>query len=159
MSSLFLRAAFAVVVLPGVMGFALPLLVIEPVWQRDMAFAPGLAIVGAGMWLLFRCVREFYVAGKGTLAPWSPPKHLVTSGPFRWSRNPIYVAMLVVLVGWTLTFWSRDLLIYTIIMFVLFHLRTLYGEEPRLAREFGREWTLYTERVARWLGPGHGSHR
>jgi protein-S-isoprenylcysteine O-methyltransferase Ste14 len=94
--SLFLRASFAVIVLPGVMGFLLPLAVIEPVWQREIAVFPGLAIVGAGTALLFACVREFYVAGKGTLAPWSPPKHLVVTGPFRWSRNPIYVAMLVV---------------------------------------------------------------
>lgn len=154
---MFLRAAFAVLVLPGVMGFALPLLVVEPFWRRDVAFIPGFAIVAAGTVLLFRCVREFYVAGKGTLAPWSPPKHLVTSGPFRWSRNPIYVAMLVVLAGWTVTFWSRDLLLYTTIMFVLFHLRTLYGEEPRLAREFGADWTRYTERVGRWLGTRGGS--
>lgn len=150
--SLFLRAAFAVIVLPGVMGFLLPLVAIEPVWKRDMAFAPGLAIVGLGTALLLQCVREFYVAGKGTLAPWSPPKHLVVTGPFRWSRNPIYVAMLVILIGWTVTYWSRALGIYTIVMFVLFHIRTILGEEPRLAREFGDEWQRYVRRVPRWVG-------
>jgi hypothetical protein len=79
--SLFLRAAFAVIVLPGVMGFLLPLVVIEPVWERAIAVPQGLAVVVAGTALLLLCVREFYVAGKGTLAPWSPPKHLVVSGP------------------------------------------------------------------------------
>jgi len=150
--SLFRRAAFAVVVLPGVMGFLLPLLVIEPVWQRGIAVPAGLAIVGAGTALLLRCVREFYVAGKGTLAPWSPPRHLVVTGPFRWSRNPIYVAMLVVLIGWTLTYWSRALAVYTIVMFVAFHIRTILGEEPRLAREFGEEWQRYVRRAPRWIG-------
>jgi protein-S-isoprenylcysteine O-methyltransferase Ste14 len=150
--SLFLRAAFAVIVLPGVMGFLLPLLAIEPVWNRPIAVAPGLAIVGLGSALLMHCVREFYVAGKGTLAPWSPPQHLVVTGPFRWSRNPIYVAMLIVLIGWTVTYWSRALAIYTLVMFLLFHIRTLLGEEPRLAREFGEEWRRYVKRVPRWIG-------
>jgi protein-S-isoprenylcysteine O-methyltransferase Ste14 len=150
--SLFLRAAFAVIVLPGVMAFLLPLVVIEPVWRREVTVFPALAIVGAGTALLLRCVREFYVAGKGTLAPWSPPKHLVVTGPFRWSRNPIYVAMLIVLIGWTVTYWSRALAVYTVVMFVAFHIRTILGEEPRLAREFGDEWRRYVRRVPRWVG-------
>lgn len=149
--SLFLRAAFAVIVLPGVMGFLLPLAVIEPVWRREIAVPAGLAIVGAGAVLLFQCVREFYVAGKGTLAPWSPPTHLVVTGPYRWSRNPIYIAMLVVLIGWTVTYWSGDLALYTVLMFVLFHIRTIVGEEPRLAREFGGEWQRYVKRAPRWI--------
>lgn len=155
--SLFLRAAFAVIVLPGVMGFLLPLVVIAPVWQRNIEVPPGLAIVGAGTALLLWCVREFYVAGKGTLAPWSPPKHLVVTGPFRWSRNPIYVAMVVVLIGWTVTYWSGALAVYTVAMFAAFHIRTILGEEPRLAREFGDEWRRYVTRVPRWIGFGtHG---
>ena len=149
--SLFLRAAFAVIVLPGVMGFLLPLTVIEPVWERGPVIREGAALVVAGTVLLLSCVREFYVAGKGTLAPWSPPKHLVVTGPFRWSRNPIYVAMLIVLIGWTVFFWSRALAIYTVFMFVAFHVRTLLGEEPRLAREFGDEWRRYVTRVPRWI--------
>ena len=157
--SLFLRAAFAVIVLPGVMGFLLPLAVIEPAWQQEVAVSAGFVLVGAGTALLFHCVREFYVAGKGTLAPWSPPKHLVVTGPFRWSRNPIYVAMLVVLIGWTVTYWSRALAIYTVAMFVAFHIRTILGEEPRLASVFGDEWQRYVRRVPRWIGfvaPGRG---
>jgi protein-S-isoprenylcysteine O-methyltransferase Ste14 len=150
--SLFLRAAFAVIVLPGVMGFLLPLVVIDPVWQREIAVSGGLAIVGVGTALLFQCVREFYVAGQGTLAPWSPPKHLVVTGPFRWSRNPIYVAMLVITIGWTITYWSGALAVYTLVQFVAFHIRTIAGEEPRLAREFGDEWQRYVSRVPRWIG-------
>ena len=142
---------FAVLVLPGTMGFLLPLLVINPAWPPAGRNGWALAIVGAGVYLLFACVREFYVAGKGTLAPWSPPTELVTSGPFRYSRNPIYVAMLVIIAGWALFFGSRALGIYLGIMFVLFHVRTLFGEEPRLAREFGPAWHAYRTRVRRWL--------
>ena len=142
---------FAVLVLPGVMGFVLPLFVIQPAWSSSVRNGWALAVVGAGTVLLAWCVREFYVAGKGTLAPWSPPRHLVTSGPFRYSRNPIYIAMLVIIAGWALFFWSRALLIYLGVMFALFHVRTLLGEEPRLAREFGRDWNAYTQQVRRWL--------
>ena len=133
------------------MGFVLPLLVIQPAWPSAARLWWALPVVGAGVWLLLACVREFYVAGKGTLAPWSPPKHLVTSGPFRYSRNPIYVAMLVIVAGWAIFFSSRALGIYLAVLFVLFHVRTLLGEEPRLSREFGPAWTDYTRRVRRWL--------
>lgn len=145
------RALFAVLVLPGTMGFVLPLLVIQPEWPSPGRRWWALAVVGAGTTLLLACVREFYVAGKGTLAPWSPPKHLVTSGPFGLSRNPMYVAMLTIIAGWALFFGSRALGVYLISMFVLFHVRTLLGEEPWLAREFGPDWDTYRGRVRRWL--------
>ena len=60
--------------------------------------------------------------------------------------------MLVVIVGWAVTYWSRAIGVYAAVMFVLFHIRTILGEEPRLAREFGDEWTRYTRRVPRWIG-------
>jgi protein-S-isoprenylcysteine O-methyltransferase Ste14 len=60
--------------------------------------------------------------------------------------------MLVVLLGWTLTYWSRALAVYAIVMFVAFHIRTILGEEPRLAREFGDEWQRYVKRAPRWIG-------
>ena len=151
MRVLLLRALFAVLVLPGTMGFVLPLLVINPAWPTGVRRGWALAIVAAGTTLLLACVREFYAAGKGTLAPWSPPKHLVVSGPVQYSRNPIYVAMLVIIGGWALFFGSRALVIYLLCMFLLFHVRTLLGEEPWLAREFGPEWNAYRGRVRRWL--------
>ena len=148
--TLFLRAMFAVLVLPGTMGFLLPLLLIAPPAPAPRQWW-ALGVVFAGTALLAWCVREFYVAGKGTLAPWSPPKHLVTTGPFRLSRNPIYVAMLVIIAGWALFYASQALGLYLVVMFALFHIRTLAGEEPRLAREFGPAWTAYRARVRRWL--------
>jgi protein-S-isoprenylcysteine O-methyltransferase Ste14 len=150
---LFVRALFAFLVLPGMIGFVIPLGLIQPDWRTRPFHSLAAVPLVAGASLLLACVREFYVRGRGTLAPWSPPIHLVTTGPYRFSRNPMYVAMSTLLVGWAWAFGSRPLAIYAAFMIVMFHLRILVGEEPRLEREFGAEWQSYRTRAPRWLGP------
>lgn len=108
-------------------------------------------MIGAGAALLLWCVRDFYVAGRGTLAPWDPPRRLVSVGLYRVSRNPMYVAVLVILAGWAVAYWSAPLTIYAITVAIAFHLRAVRWEEPTLARLHGAEWTRYRERVPRWL--------
>ena len=78
------------------------------------------------------------MAGRGTLAPWAPPQALVVSGPYRYSRNPMYVAVLLVLSGWTTLFQSWVLAAYAVVIGTAFHLRILFGEEPWLARSARR---------------------
>ena len=148
---LFLKALFAFLVLPGIVAFAVPLFLLKP--ADTTPFWPGALIVGAGTALLVRCVREFYVAGRGTLAPWSPPKQLVTSGPYRWSRNPMYIGVLLILVGWAVGFRSRGLGVYAAIVAIAFHVRVLVAEEPWQSRTFGEDWNNYKSAVPRWLGP------
>jgi protein-S-isoprenylcysteine O-methyltransferase Ste14 len=70
---------------------------------------------------------------------------------YRFSRNPMYVGVLLILIGWTLAFRSRSLLIYTVVVAILFHARVVTNEEPWLARTFPDEWPRYTARVPRWL--------
>jgi protein-S-isoprenylcysteine O-methyltransferase Ste14 len=96
-------------------------------------------------------VREFYVAGRGTLAPWAPPQHLVVSGPYRFSRNPMYIAVGLILAGWAVLYQSPALWIYALLVGLAFHLRVLFGEEPRLARTFGAAWESYRAVTKRWL--------
>src|SRR5689334_4682503 len=152
MSWLFARALFAFLALPGMIGFAIPLLMIDPDW-RSQPFEPASAIaLGVGTMLLLLCVREFYVSGRGTLAPWSPPVHLVTSGPYRYSRNPMYVAMSSLLIGWAWAFHSWPLAAWALFMIIAFHVRILLGEEPTLNRVFGESWRQYRGRVPRWIG-------
>ena len=103
------------------------------------------------MVLLFWCVRDFYVAGKGTLAPWAPPKRLVTQGLYRFSRNPMYLSVLLILAGWALMFSSRTLWVYAVVIAIAFHLRVVLGEEPWLAQTHGEEWTAYRSKVSRWF--------
>jgi protein-S-isoprenylcysteine O-methyltransferase Ste14 len=146
------RALLAFLALPGVVAIAVP------AWMAAGArsaggrvFPAGLVPLFTGVVLLVWCVRDFYVAGKGTLAPWSPPRHLVTTGLYRYSRNPMYVAVALMLAGWAVAFASRSIAIYAGFVIGAFHLRVVYGEEPWLARTHGAAWDEYRARVPRWL--------
>jgi protein-S-isoprenylcysteine O-methyltransferase Ste14 len=85
------------------------------------------------------------------LAPWDPPKRLVTGGPYRISRNPMYVAVVTILGGWCALWATRSLLIYSGSVAVAFHLRVVFGEERWAMRQFGPEWEAYRARVPRWI--------
>ena len=146
---LFLKALVAFLVLPGTVAFAMPLLVLRP--NGTPLRWPGAVVVVAGTIALLWCVAEFYFAGKGTLAPWSPPKRLVTTGPYRWSRNPMYVGVIVILWGWAVGFHSAALAFYALALMIGFHLRVVLAEEPWAARDFGDGWNAYKSRVRRWL--------
>ena len=102
--------------------------------------------------MLLWCVRDFYVSGRGTLAPWVPPRELVVVGLYRMSRNPMYVSVILVLVGWAVGFRSMPLALYALAVAVGFHLRVVLGEEPWLAQTHGEKWVRYRDRVPRWLG-------
>jgi protein-S-isoprenylcysteine O-methyltransferase Ste14 len=146
------RALLAFLALPGIVAIALPCWFAASELTSGHAFhAVGLLPLLAGLGLLLWCVREFYVSGKGTLAPWSPPKHLVASGPYRFSRNPMYVAVSLMLIGWASSFASGRLALYAVIVAAAFHLRVVLGEEPWLARTHGSAWDEYRARVPRWL--------
>ena len=111
----------------------------------------GLPLIALGTAALLWCVRDFYHSGKGTLAPWAPPRELVVVGLYRYSRNPMYVAVTLILLGWAATFWSFGLLLYALGVLVAFHLRIVLGEEPWLARTHGERWDRYVRQVRRWL--------
>jgi protein-S-isoprenylcysteine O-methyltransferase Ste14 len=150
--SLFWRALAAFLVFPAMVAGVIPWLFIR---DRDAHLQPiGLPIIALGACLLLWCVRDFYVAGKGTLAPWDPPKRLVSIGLYRYTRNPMYVAVLVILAGWALTLGiatSRTPVAYALFMAVVFHIRVVAFEEPTLARLYGDEWQRYKSAVPRWL--------
>ena len=152
MNGLLLRAIFAFCVLPGMVAFVIPLAVIGA--GRGDAFVDPWALIplGFGTVLLLWCVREFYAAGRGTLAPWAPPRHLVVTGPYRWSRNAMYVAVLLVISAWAQGFRAWPLGVYAVAMMIAFHLRVVLYEEPWLARTHGAAWTDYQARVPRWFG-------
>jgi protein-S-isoprenylcysteine O-methyltransferase Ste14 len=150
-NGLFVRALLAFLALPGMVAFAIPLLVITPSDRRHWVESWGLLPLGLGLVVLGLTVREFYVSGRGTLAPWAPPRTLVTSGLYRYSRNPMYVGVLLILCGWAVCLWSWPLAVYAAAVAVAVHLRVLLHEEPFLARTHGQAWTAYRARVGRWL--------
>jgi protein-S-isoprenylcysteine O-methyltransferase Ste14 len=146
-----LRATLAFLALPGIVAFAVPLLVLRPE-PGARAFTPiGAVVLAVGIAVLASCVWEFYARGRGTLAPWDPPRALVRAGPYRYSRNPMYVGVLLILVGWATGFRSMPLGLYAAAIAVAFHLRIVMAEEPWLSRTFGEEWESYRHRVPRWV--------
>ena len=151
MSRLFWKALLAFLALPGIVAFLVPLTLFPP-RARDFSVDPlGLPLLLLGVAALLSTVHEFYVAGRGTLAPWSPPEQLVTTGLYRVSRNPMYVAVILVLLGWAALFRSFPLLVYTLVVTIGLHLRLVFGEEPWLAQRHGDRWLRYAAGVARWL--------
>src|SRR5215510_4124501 len=148
---MFLRALLAFIALPGLVAFAVPITALFLTSHTRLVYPLGLIPLALGIVGLLWCVRDFYVAGRGTLAPWAPPTRLVVVGLYRFSRNPMYIAVLAILAGWAVTYASLGLWMYFAIVAIAFHLRVVFGEEPWLARTFGEEWANYRRRVPRWL--------
>jgi beta-lactamase class D len=148
---LFLRALASFLACPALVAGLLPFALVRdrPVhaeWLMVSAPVLGLGLIG-----LLWCVRDFYVSGRGTLAPWDPPKRLVIVGLYRFTRNPMYVAVLTILIGWSLLYQSGLLAGFAVVMAIVFHLRVLLHEERWLKQQFGIEWDRYAARVPRWL--------
>lgn len=146
------RALLAFLICPGVVAYGLPGLLLWSSAPRGAAMRfLGMGAVLFGSGLLFWCVRDFLVEGRGTLAPWAPPQSLVQVGLYRFSRNPMYLAVEMVLLGWVAWFQSPGLILYAVSALVTFHLRIVFGEEPWLARQYGKDWAPYRASVPRWL--------
>jgi protein-S-isoprenylcysteine O-methyltransferase Ste14 len=148
---MFLRALAAFLVLPGLFAFVLPIAWLVAGAHTRIVRPFGLVPLLLGIVGLLWCVRDFYVRGKGTLAPWSPPERLVVLGLYRWSRNPMYVSVILILIGWSWAFSVPGLFVYAAVLATCFHLRVVMGEEPWLGRTHGAEWEDYSRRVPRWI--------
>jgi protein-S-isoprenylcysteine O-methyltransferase Ste14 len=87
-----------------------PWLILSPPGLTPVHWA-ALVLLGFGAGILFRCIREFAVANRGTLAAADPPKYLVVSGLHRYVRNPMYMGVVLILAGEAWTFGSAALAI------------------------------------------------
>jgi protein-S-isoprenylcysteine O-methyltransferase Ste14 len=112
----------------------------------------GLVIDGVRLWL--ETIRLFVVVGRGTLAPWDPPRRFVVRGPYRRVRNPMISALGIVLLGEVAVLGSQ----WVLILFVWFAIvNAIYIpllEEPRLARRFDADYEEYRHAVPRWIPRG-----
>jgi protein-S-isoprenylcysteine O-methyltransferase Ste14 len=120
--------------------------------RRQASYSwPGGCWMAVGLVLLLWCVRDFYVRGKGTLAPWDPPRNLVVVGLYRYVRNPMYVGVLTLVAGWAVRYASPIVAIHTVALAIGFHLRVVLNEEPWLRAQFGEDWERYRATVNRWI--------
>ena len=149
---LWLRALFFVLLLPGVIGYAVPISIgLRTGREIGALHWLGGPVALAGTTILLWCVRDFAVRGRGTLAPVDPPKELVAEGLYRWVRNPMYVGVVTVLLGHALWFGSRTLLVYAACVLTGFHLFVTLYEEPTLEARFGDSYRRYRASVSRWV--------
>jgi protein-S-isoprenylcysteine O-methyltransferase Ste14 len=110
----------------------------------------GMAIGAAGAALALWCILTFAFIGRGTPAPFDPPRRLVMQGPYRFLRNPMYLGAGLALAGAALFYQSLPLLGYAGLFFLASHLFVLGYEEPTLRRTFGPEYEAYCRQVRRW---------
>jgi len=150
--ALLLKNLLFTVLVPGTVGVYLPLLLAG---ERSPAGGlPGLAaaaVLAAGGALYAWCVWDFATFGRGTPAPIDAPRRLVVHGPYRAVRNPMYVAVLAVILGQALLLRAPSLLLYGAVVAACFTLFVRLYEEPTLRRTFGAEYEAYAARVGRWL--------
>jgi protein-S-isoprenylcysteine O-methyltransferase Ste14 len=104
-----------------------------------------------GAAIILRCFTDFTFTGHGTPNPADPPKTLVTSGLYRYVRNPIYVGVLAITIGHFLWFRTIWMLIYALGLFLIFHLFFTLYEEPTLRKKFGAAYEQYCTSVPRWI--------
>lgn len=110
----------------------------------------GILLIAAGAMLVY--VTNFVLLKKKTSTrPYGRPTVLITTGPFKWSRNPIYVGMTVVLIGIATVLGSVSAFIFPIIFAVLVHRRVIPVEERYLQKRFGEAYLTYKTRVKRWI--------
>ena len=150
--------AFLVLV-PGTVGYYLPVRVIARTALGDIrwgATSPaGLLLLCAGWALVLWCHWRFATTGRGTPAPFDPPARLVVRGAYRFVRNPMYLAMMLVNLGWAVLLRSTGIVEYVAVTWVFFHLFVMGVEEPGLRVRFGADYEAYCRAVRRWL-PGRG---
>ena len=111
----------------------------------------GWLLIAFGLVLLIETFARFALEGLGTPAPVYPTKTLVVTGSYRFVRNPMYLAVVTLILGQALVFSSWPLLIYAGIVWLVVHLFVVGYEEPTLRRTFGSQYEGYRLNVRRWL--------
>lgn len=149
---LFLKTALFTLAMPGTFAVLLPfVLATDRTAATGVTFWLASCLFAIGAVLYLRSAWDFAAFGGGTPAPIDAPKRLVTRGFYRHTRNPMYVAVLTVVTGWTVLFQAAIVGAYGVVLFVVFSLFIRIYEEPRLAREFGNDYSAYVSQVGRWL--------
>jgi protein-S-isoprenylcysteine O-methyltransferase Ste14 len=148
-SALFLLLA------PGSVAGLAPWIITRWRWPAGgtplLATAAGGLLILAGLAILLESFLRFALQGGGTPAPPAPTRKLVVAGAYRFVRNPMYVAVLAIIIGQAFLFSSGELVLYGAIVWLACHLFVTEFEEPRLRRDFPRDYALYSRNVRRWL--------
>ncbi len=148
-----LKTLLFTILVPGFVALRVPYDLLGQKYLPGRGSLAGLGILciilGAGMY--FRCAWEFAVRGLGTPAPIAPTKFLVVSALHCYMRNPMYVGVLLVILGQAALFHAPRLAAYGALCILLAHLFVLLYEESTLHRQFGESYDEYRRTVPRWI--------
>ena len=153
-----LRQLFAIALLPFTVTVLVPLwlarrygiaLGIGSGLTQVLPQVGGLCLLAVGGLLFFASVRRFVTEGRGTLAPWDPPRYLVVRGPYHYVRNPMISGVVFVLFGEALSLLSRPHLTWALLVLAVNSVYIPLLEEPGLAKRFGEGYREYCRHVPR----------
>jgi protein-S-isoprenylcysteine O-methyltransferase Ste14 len=141
---------------PGLIAVYLPWAITR--WQVRPPFLGteatrwlGVLLILVGVPLLLEAFARFALQGRGTPAPVLPPERLVVFGLYRHVRNPMYVAVIALILGQALLLGDARLLLLAAVVWLVFHLFVLLYEEPVLLRRYGADYEAYRAAVPRWI--------
>lgn len=151
----------AIIQLPFLVIVVVPLLLLNlvssPNWLSNFSVFEyyslpiAILICCIGFSLFAHTLYLFNKIGNGTLAPWNPTRKMVIHGIYRYVRNPMLIAVNLILLGEVFFFKSELLLYWNIFFFILNHFYFVYKEEPGLFKRFGQEYKEYYDNVPRWI--------
>jgi protein-S-isoprenylcysteine O-methyltransferase Ste14 len=111
----------------------------------------GVASLCVGLVLFAASLQQFAVRGRGTLAPWDPPRHLVVQGPYRYVRNPMISGVVFLIFGEALALRSWPHAQWAVLFLAINLVYIPLVEEPQLERRFGASYREYRQHVSRLL--------
>jgi protein-S-isoprenylcysteine O-methyltransferase Ste14 len=151
-----LGSALFLILAPGTVAGLVPWWISR--WQMKPAFfglsllrIAGVVLILAGLPVLLDSFARFAIQGLGTPAPVFPTKHLVVTGWYRYVRNPMYVAVLSIIVGQALLLGNIHVLEYGAAAWLVTHFFVLAYEEPTMRATFGEEYQQFCQNVPRWI--------
>jgi len=151
-----LRTARFTLVAAGIVVGLVPALLLrregQAAFRPDGWGLPGIVLAAVGSVFYLWAAGLFALVGRGTPSPIDPPRTLVTTGPYRWTRNPLYVSALLVVCGESLLFRSPLLAGYAAVLWAFFAAFVVLVEEPHLRATFGDAYEEYRRTVPRWIG-------
>lgn len=111
----------------------------------------GIILLVIGLFIAIWTMLLFYKIGKGTPAPWAPPKNLVTIGPYKFVRNPMILGVLAILTAESLILNTINIFYWAVLFFLINCVYFKVFEEKQLERNFAGEYLEYKKRVPMWF--------
>jgi protein-S-isoprenylcysteine O-methyltransferase Ste14 len=149
-------SAIFLVLAPGIVAGAVPWWISGWRMNEPLLGFVGFRVIGAlliacGLPVLLDSFAQFAFEGLGTPAPVAPTEHLVTTGLYAYVRNPMYVAVSLLIFGQGFVLGNRQVLRYGVAVCIGFAAFVWFYEEPTLRRTFGSEYEEFCANVPRWI--------